>query len=163
MTDNVKALNLYTADMANGYINEADEAITTGAKNGLKIEDNGKTTELGYQLGADFNDPQWDALLDELTVDEMENMYINAYGGIAELPSVGKTKSKDADGPSQIGGFTGMGAGTGFPSLQHAGPDVERRTGPGGGPHHRHAGFAERLYRLVCACHQHAPQPLQWP
>ena len=61
MTDNVKALNLYTADMANGYINEADEAITTGAKNGLKIEDNGKTTELGYQLGADFNDPQWDA------------------------------------------------------------------------------------------------------
>ena len=72
MTDNVKTLNLYTADMANGYINEADEAITTGAKNGLKIEDNGKTTELGYQLGAAFNDPQWDALLDQLTVDEME-------------------------------------------------------------------------------------------
>ena len=85
-------------------------------KNGLKIEDNGKTTDLGFQLGADFNDPQWDALLDELTVDEMENMYINAYGGLAELKSVGKTKSKDADGPSQIGGFTGMGAGTGFPS-----------------------------------------------
>ena len=116
MTDNVKALNLYTADMADGYINEADEAITTGAKNGLKIEDNGKTTDLGFQLGADFNDPQWDALLDELTVNEMENMYINAYGGLAELKSVGKTKSKDADGPSQIGGFTGMGAGTGFPS-----------------------------------------------
>lgn len=115
MTDNVKALNLYTADMANGYINEADEAITTGAKNGLKIEDNGKTTDLGFQLGADFNDPQWDALLDELTVNEMENMYINAYG-LAELKSVGKIKSKDADGPSQIGGFTGMGAGTGFPS-----------------------------------------------
>lgn len=116
MTDNVKALNLYTADMANGYINEADEAITTGAKNGLKIEDNGKTTELGYQLGADFNDPQWDALLDQLTVDEMENLFINAYGGLAELKSVGKMRSKDADGPAQIGGFTGMGAGTGFPS-----------------------------------------------
>ena len=116
MTDNVKALNLYTADMADGYINEADEAITTGAKNGLKIEDNGKTTDLGFQLGADFNDPQWDALLDEPTVNEMENMYINAYGGLAELKSVGKIKSKDADGPSQIGGFTGMGAGTGFPS-----------------------------------------------
>ena len=90
MTDNVKALNLYTADMADGYINEADEAITTGANNGLKIEDNGKTTDLGFQLGADFNDPQWDVLLDELTVDEMENMYINAYGGLAELKSVGK-------------------------------------------------------------------------
>lgn len=116
MTDNVKALNLYTADMANGYINEADEAITTGAKNGLKIEDNGKTTELGYQLGADFNDPQWDALLDQLTVDEMENLFVNGYGGLVELKSVGKARSKDADGPAQIGGFTGMGAGTGFPS-----------------------------------------------
>ena len=139
MTDNVKALNLYTADMANGYINEADEAITTGAKNGLKIEDNGKTTELGYQLGADFNDPQWDALLDQLTVDEMENLFINAYAGLAELKSVGKVRSKDADGPAQIGGFTGMGAGTGFPSsstlaqtwnadlaLQEAAPSARR-------------------------------------
>ncbi len=116
MTDNVKVLNLYTADDANGYINDADETITTGAKNDMKIEDNGKVTELGLQLGSDFNDPQWDALLDELTIDEMENLYINAYGGLAELKSVGKQKSKDADGPAQIGGFTGMGAGTGFPS-----------------------------------------------
>ena len=116
MTDNVKALNLYTADDANGWINDADETITTGAKNGLKIEDNGETTDLGFRLGSDFNDPQWDALLDQLTVDEMENLYINAYGGLAELKSVGKSKSKDADGPAQIGGFTGMGAGTGFPS-----------------------------------------------
>ena len=116
MTDNVKVLNLYTADDVNGYINDADETITTGAKNGMKIEDNGKVTELGLQLGSDFNDPQWDALLDELTIDEMENLYINAYGGLAELKSVGKQKSKDADGPAQIGGFTGMGAGTGFPS-----------------------------------------------
>ena len=105
MTDNVKALNLYTADDANGWINDADEAITTGAKNGLKIEDNGETTDLGFQLGSDFNDPRWDALLDQLTVDEMENLYINAYGGLAELKSVGKSKSKDADGPAQIGGF----------------------------------------------------------
>ena len=116
MTDNVKARNLYTADDASGWINDADEAITTGAKNGLKIEDNGETTDLGFRLGSDFNDPRWDALLDQLTVDEMENLYINAYGGLAELKSVGKSKSKDADGPAQIGGFTGMGAGTGFPS-----------------------------------------------
>lgn len=99
MTDNVKALNLYTADMADGYINEADEAITTGANNGLKIEDNGKTTDLGFQLGADFNDPQWDALLDQLTVEEMENLFVNGYGGLFELKSIGKVRSKDADGP----------------------------------------------------------------
>lgn len=116
MTDSMKALNLYNDAWAGSYIKDTDEAITTGAKNGLKIEDKGEITELGIQLGSDFNDPQWDALLDQLTVEEMENLYANAYGGLAELKSVGKLKSKDADGPAQIGGFTGMGAGTGFPS-----------------------------------------------
>ena len=46
----------------------------------------------------------------------MENLFVNGYGGLVELKSVGKARSKDADGPAQIGGFTGMGAGTGFPS-----------------------------------------------
>lgn len=32
MTDNVKALNLYTADDANGWINDADEVITTAPR-----------------------------------------------------------------------------------------------------------------------------------
>ena len=163
MTDNVKALNLYTADMADGYINEADEAITTGAKNGLKIEDNGKTTDLGFQLGADFNDPQWDALLDELTVNEMENMYINAYGGLAELKSVGKIKSKDADGPSQTWRLHRYGRWHRLPELQHAGPDVERRTGPG----RRAAPSARRLCRTAIPAGMrlppYAPQPLQRP
>ena len=102
--------------MADDYINDTDKPIVTGAKNGLLLEENGLTTELGYQLGADYNDPQWDALLDQMTIEEMEYMYINGYGGIADSKSIGKMRTKDADGPAQIGGFTGMGAGTGFPS-----------------------------------------------
>lgn len=117
MTDNLKALNLYNAEQAQAFIDESDEPITTGVDSGLRIEDeNGATTDLGYQLGSDFNDPQWDALLDQMTVEEMENLFINAYSQLVEIPSIGKVQNKDADGPAQIGGFTGMGAGTGFPS-----------------------------------------------
>ena len=116
MTDEIAALNLFDEAQAAAYLNDNDQPITTGAKNGLKIEDKGITTELGYQLGRDFDAPQWDALLDQLTVEEMEELFIFGYGGTVDLPSIGKLRIKDADGPAQIGGFTGMGAGTGFPS-----------------------------------------------
>lgn len=36
--------------MANDWIDENDEPITTGAKNNLKVEENGKLTELGIEL-----------------------------------------------------------------------------------------------------------------
>lgn len=116
MSEDLAALNLFDKEQAKSYINEDDEEIVTDADNGLKIEENGGTTELGYQLGADYDDPQWDALLDQMTVEEMENLFINGYGGTVEVESIGKMRSKDADGPAQIGGFTGMDAGTGFPS-----------------------------------------------
>lgn len=115
MTDNVKALNLYTPEMAQAWIDENDAPITTGAKNGLSIEKKGVVTELGYALGADYNDAQWDALLDQLTLKEMENLVLHGYVNTAELKSVGKPKTKDVDGPSQIGSFNQT-AGTGFPS-----------------------------------------------
>ncbi len=111
----VAALNLYDEAQAQAYIDESDEPIVTGAKNGLKIEEKGVTTELGYALGADYDDPRWEELLDQLTVKEMENMYVFGYGGIVDIKSIGKVRTKDADGPAQIGGFTGMGAGCGFP------------------------------------------------
>lgn len=114
--ENAKALNLYTSEMADAWIDETDEPITTGADNGLTIENNGVTTELGYELGADFNDEKWDELLDQMSVEEMENLVLHGYGKTAAVKSIGKILCKDADGPSQIGGFTGMGAGTGFPS-----------------------------------------------
>lgn len=106
MTENVKALNLYTEEMAQAYIDPADAPITTGAKNGLRIEDeNGVTTDLGYRLGTDFNDPQWEELLDQLTVAEMETMYINGYGNTTKLESIGKMQGVDTDGPAQVGSW----------------------------------------------------------
>lgn len=114
--ENAKELNLYTSEMADAWADDSDEAITTGAKNGLKIEKNGVTTDLGYELGADYNNEKWDDLLDQISVSEMENLVLHGYGKTDAIKSIGKILCKDADGPSQIGGFTGMGAGTGFPS-----------------------------------------------
>lgn len=118
MADNLKATNLYTSDMADAWIDDSDEAVTTGANNGLKIEDdNGQTTDLGYQLGANYDDPQWDALLDQLTVDEMENMYINAYGNTVAMDSINKMQGIDTDGPAQVGSWgRPSGKTIGFPS-----------------------------------------------
>ena len=54
----------------NEFNNPDDEMPTTGAKNGLKLED---------LRGVDYDDPQWDELLDQMTVSEMDTLI--AIGG----------------------------------------------------------------------------------
>lgn len=106
MSDNIRKLNLYTAEMADAWIDENAAAVTTGAKNGLKVtKSNGDLTELGYQLGANYDDPQWEPLLDQLNKSEMEDLVRLAYVQTAALPSIGKPKTVDLDGPAQIGSF----------------------------------------------------------
>ena len=106
MSDNIRAINLYTEEMANAWIDENDAPVTTGAKNGLSVTNkNGTISELGYELGQDYNDPRWEDLLDQLTKDEMEHLVCFAYVQTAELPSIGKPKTTDLDGPAQIGSF----------------------------------------------------------
>lgn len=116
MADNVAYLNLYTQEHADAWIDPKNEPITTGADNGLKVMENNQLTELGRRLGSDYNDPQWEALLDQLTEEEMLNLVAHGYGHTAGVESIGKDQTLDADGPAQIGSFTGMNPGTGFPS-----------------------------------------------
>ena len=116
MPDDVKALNLYTSADADAEIDPNATEVTTGASNGLQVEIQGKTTELGYQLGFDYEDPEWDPLLDQLTTKEMTTLYTTAFSESAVLPSVGKEESHEVDGPQQIGGFTDKGTGVGFPN-----------------------------------------------
>ena len=47
------------------FNNADDVAPTTGAKNGLKLKD---------MVGVDYNDAQWDAFLDQLTVSDMDSL-----------------------------------------------------------------------------------------
>lgn len=89
------------------YNDESDEMPTTGAKNGLELAD---------LRGLDYDDPQWDKLLDQLTVAEMDNLI--ALGGYttASISSVNKVMTVDCDGPASINNnFTGTGS-IGFPS-----------------------------------------------
>ena len=116
MAENVAALNLYTPEMAQEWVDESDEPITTGAQNGLLVEKDGIMTELGYQLGKNYDDPQWDALLDQLTTDEMLNLTLHGYVKDSELPSIGKATGRAVDGPSQVGSFNQPSFGTGYPS-----------------------------------------------
>lgn len=89
------------------YDNDSDEMPTTGAKNGLKL----------YQMyGKDYDDADWDKLLDQLTFDDMDNLIANGGYGTQALKSVGKIQLTDADGPASLNNnFTGVGS-IGFPA-----------------------------------------------
>ena len=83
------------------------EDITTGAKNGLKLVD---------LRGVDYNDPKWDDLLDQMTIDEMQQTI--GFGGYqtAAVASIEKVRTNDCDGPASINNnFTGVGS-VGFPA-----------------------------------------------
>jgi len=121
MTDEMVALNLPSATAVDGEgWGSGTSEVVTGAQNGLSVMENGGLTELGIALGSDFDDPQWDALLDQLTQSEMEALLGDAYSGLPALESVGKPITRDLDGPAQFGGFIaqsgGSGCGLGWPN-----------------------------------------------
>jgi beta-glucosidase len=74
---------------------EGEKLPTMGANNGKTlISMRGKT----------FDDSDWDALLDQLTYDDMCNMIGIGYHGLQGVTSVSKPKTKDENGPQ---GFSG--------------------------------------------------------
>lgn len=86
---------------------DTDVMPVTGAKNGLSLAD---------MRGLDYDDPQWEKLLDQLTVTDMDTMI--AIGGYqtSAAKSVEKAGTVDCDGPASINNnFTGIGS-IGFPS-----------------------------------------------
>lgn len=81
---------------------DSDKMPTTGAKNGLKLSD---------MYGKDYDDADWDKLLDQLTFDDMDNLIANGGYGTQALKSVGKIQLTDADGPASLNNnFTGVGS-----------------------------------------------------
>ncbi|MBW3090351.1 glycoside hydrolase family 3 N-terminal domain-containing protein [Bifidobacterium miconisargentati] len=92
---------------ATDHNDDSDEMPTTGAKNGVRLAD---------LTGKDYDDPQWNKLLDELTVDDMDNLIANGGFGNAAINSIGKIQLVDADGPAALNNnFTGIGS-IGFPA-----------------------------------------------
>lgn len=89
------------------YNDPEDEMPVTGADNGMKLAD---------LRGADYDDEKWDLLLDQMTVDDMNQLI--ALGGYqtTAIDSIEKVQTIDCDGPASINNnFTGIGS-VGFPS-----------------------------------------------
>lgn len=108
------------------YNNPDDEMPETGTRNGLEL----------YDLrGADYDDPRWEELLEQMTVDEMVELI--AYGGhqTAEVRSVGKIRTLDTDGPAGLNSPTIGAFGTGYCSeiliAQTWNEDLAARAGEG--------------------------------
>ena len=88
------------------YIDPNDTMPTTGAKNGLMLKD---------LRGKSYDDPMWEQLLDQLTVDEMADMIALSGYQTPAIASIGKVQCVDSDGPAAINNnFTGGGS-IGFP------------------------------------------------
>lgn len=54
-------------------------------------------------INADYDDPDWEDLLNEISIDEMKNMYSYAAFWTQGIDSIGKSMSYQSDGPA---GFT---------------------------------------------------------
>ena len=86
----------------NNYNNADDVMPTTGAQNNIQLVE---------MRGLDYDDPQWDTFLDQLTVTEMSELI--AMGGYQTAPinSIGKVQTYDCDGPASINNnFTQQGS-----------------------------------------------------
>ncbi len=85
----------------------SDVMPTTGANNGLRL----------YDLrGLNYDDPKWDELLDELTVDEINTLIANGGYQNAAVGSIGKIRLSDVDGPAALkDNFSGVSS-IGLPS-----------------------------------------------
>lgn len=87
------------------YNHPEDEMPVTGANNGMEL----------YDLrGADYDDPRWETLLDQVAVDEMVELI--AYGGhqTSAVDSVKKIRTMDTDGPAGVNSSTLGAFGTGY-------------------------------------------------
>lgn len=123
MANEVKAFNLYTSAMATAWIDNTDKPIITGdtSKGGYVYDKEADAiTDLGVQLGNPDNfddDDLWDPVLNRLNINEMKNLVLHGYSQTAELDSIGKYKTRDLDGPNQIGSFGDASDATGFSSI----------------------------------------------
>lgn len=84
------------------YLDPNAQMPTTGAKNGLSLAD---------LRDASYDDPRWDQLLDQMSVDEMVELISMSGYQTPAVSSVGKVGTIDADGPTAINqNFTGEGS-----------------------------------------------------
>lgn len=136
------------------FNNADDVAPTTGAKNGLKLKD---------MVGVDYNDAQWDAFLDQLTVADMDSLIaLGGYQSVA-VDSIGKLQAVDCDGPASINNnFTKQGS-IGFPLCCDDRSYLEHRSGTRLRHLYRQDGGRYGRFRLVRTGYEHPPLRFRRP
>ena len=93
---------------------EAVEMPTLGADNGMKLVD---------MIGKDYDDPAWDALLDQLTFDEMVTFIADAFHWHMPVESVQAPGTRDENGPQGLT-VTLFGSGLGVQTTALTSEDV---------------------------------------
>ncbi len=87
---------------------------TLGADNGMKLYD---------MIGKDYDDPAWDALLDQLTFDEMVSFIADAFHWHMPVESVQAPGTRDENGPQGLT-VTLFGSGLGVQTTALTSEDV---------------------------------------
>lgn len=92
---------------AEAAIDPADEMPKTREKNGISLID---------LRGRAMDDPLWELLLDQLAGNGMKVILNNAQYGTDSLPSVGKPRTYEGDGPAGIAVYVSDAGHCGYPS-----------------------------------------------
>ncbi len=80
------------------HLDDGAQMPTTGASNGLQLID---------VRGLDYDDEAWDALLDQLSVDDMAGMLNDCAYNTGAVESIGKPETTEPDGPAGFTSLTG--------------------------------------------------------
>lgn len=89
-TDQMIEDGLYIYQTYDGIEGSETEMPTMGANNGLS---------LAMLIGADYDDPMWEDLLDQVTYEEMATLIGQGYHNTAVVQSVSKPATLDDNGP----------------------------------------------------------------
>ena len=88
-------------DETNVYDPALDEVVTKTYKKGTDYAANGNLT-LADVAGLDYNDPKWDQLISQLTIEEMQALVTDSMYKTVNVESIGKGGTSDSDGPLGI-------------------------------------------------------------
>ncbi len=100
----VKNWSVYGYDPTE-HDNPDDVMPTMGAQNGLKLAD---------LTGKDYNDPMWEQLLDQMSLEDMITLVNTGGWKTAPIESVGKVATSDCDGPAGLSNYVTRTMGTQF-------------------------------------------------
>ena len=127
ISDNVKDWNIYSTSKASSWDNATGKDFlgrdiptsnpSWGVNSGsYKLFNNGNVTDLGYKLGSNYDDTDWDKVLNSIPLNEAVNVMNSGSFGSTSIDAVGKPTTHDYDGPAQVRSFNaGNDPGTGFP------------------------------------------------